>query len=304
LHQSRVRTLQDEKKKNAGLIAKMKSDPQRLLVTILVGNNIVNILTASYAAVLATNFFGSLGLGLATGVTTILILIFGEVMPKSLAYTYNTKIALRSAKLIYLFFVIFYPITFFLLGLNRYINRKLRIKPQKGISEKEIIAMVRMGVESGAIDYEEHQLIENIFEFDDVKSGEVMTPLYKVKMLNGDVPVDQIAHFVSHSEYSRYPVYEGDKDNIIGYIHVNQIMKALNSKKRTKPIKNFILPIKSVPENRKVERVFRSMKKEQSHMYLVHRIGDTKDVIGLITLENILEEIVGEIADESDDELD
>jgi len=300
LQHSRIRMMQEEKKKNANIIAKLKKDPQRLLITILIGNNVVNLFTASYAAALALNFFGSIGIGIATGVTTIFILVFGEVLPKSIAYTYNTKITRWAAKPIYFCYILFYPISFFLLILNDKMSSILKIEPSRGVTEKEIIAMARLGVEGGEIDYREHEMIENVFEFDDVEVSEAMTPLYKVKMLNASVPVDNIAHFVSRSSYSRYPVFSGEQDNIVGYINVNQIMRALNSDKRDEPLGNFIFPIVSVSENRKIESVFRSMKKDKSHMYLVYRAENKKDLLGIITMEDILEEIVGEIEDETD----
>jgi len=292
--------MQKKKQNNAYLIAKLKSNSQRLLITILIGNNIVNIFTASYATVVATNIFGSLGIGVATGATTLIILVFGEVFPKSYAFTYNTEIAIFTAKPIYFFYILFYPLSFGLLNINDLVNRRLKSKPSTGVTEEEIITMARLGVESGAIKYKEHEMIENIFEFHDTEVGDVMTPMYKVKLINGDVPVDQIAYFVSHSSYSRYPVYEDDQDNIIGYIHVNQIMRALNSNKRTELVKKFRSPVSSVPDDRRVESVFRSMKSKKNHMYLVYRKGSENDVIGIITMEDILEEIVGEIEDETD----
>jgi CBS domain containing-hemolysin-like protein len=265
-----------------------------------VGNNIVNLFTASYATVVATRFFGSFALGIATGATTLLILIFGEIFPKSFAYTNNEKIARLTAKYIYFFYVVLYPLTFLLLTLNDVLNKRFKGGPNTGVTEEEIMTMARLGVESGAIHYKEHEMIENIFEFHDAKVGDVMTPMYKVKLVNGDVPVDQIAYFVSHSLYSRYPVYEGDTDDIVGYIHVNQIMRALNSDKRDELVKKFMSPVTLVSEDWKVESVFRAMKKDKNHMYLVYRDGDKDDIIGIITMEDILEEIVGEIEDETD----
>ena len=294
--------MQKKKLKNADLIAKLKSDPQRLLITILVGNNIVNLFTASYATVVSAELFGSFALGVATGVTTFFILVFGEIFPKSFAYTHNDKVTRKAAKPIYLFYILFYPLTFLLLKLNEFANSKFKERSNVGVTEDEIITMARLGVESGAIEYKEHEMIENIFEFYDTKVGDVMTPMYKVKLLNGSVPVDQIAYFVSHSSYSRYPVYDGDQDDIMGYVHVNQVMRALNSDKRDELLKEFASPIVYTSEDQKVESVFRAMKKDKNHMYLVYREDDKDDVIGIITMEDVLEEIVGEIEDETDRE--
>ena len=286
--------------KNASLIRKLKSKPQRLLITVLIGNNVVNIFTASYATVVAISFFGSAGIGIATGMTTLFILIFGEIMPKSVAFANNMLIARITAKPLYILFVILYPISYVLVRLNRATSRIFKSTPNRGVSEEEIRVMSRLGVESGAIDYREHEMIENIFKFDDVLVDDVMTPIERAEMLDGSVPVEQIAYFVSHSGFSRYPVYDGNEDNIIGYIHVNQIMRALNSDERDKPVSKFMSPVTLVDEEVEIERVFRSMKKDKVHMYVVKSREDRKNVVGVITMEDILEQIVGEIEDETD----
>lgn len=302
LHQSRIRMMREKKRKNAAIIQKLKLQPQRLLITILIGNNAVNLFTAAYATVIATQFFGSAALGIATGGTTFFILVFGEIIPKSFAYSHNEKIAILLAWPLYLLNVIFSPVSFFLLKLNDFMNRIFAIKHTAGVTEDEIMVMARMGVESGAIEYREHEMIENVFEFDDVPVGEVMTPRYKVEMVNGEAPVEQVAHFISHSGFSRFPVYEdNDTDKIIGYIHVNAIMKALNSDERDRPVKEFVSPVDVVSEDMKIERLFRLMKKHKTHMYLVHSDKNPDAIIGLITMEDILEQIVGEIEDETDE---
>ncbi|MCR4283976.1 MAG: hemolysin family protein [Parcubacteria group bacterium] len=302
LHQSRVRMMQEKKRKNASIIEKLKSKPQRLLITVLIGNNVVNLFTAAYATIVATRFFGSAALGVATGGVTILILIFGEIVPKSFAYSHNERIALLFAWPVYLLYIVFFPIAFILLRLNKLLNKIFKIKPPVGITEEEIRTMARLGVENGAIDYSEHEMIENVFKFDDVSVGEIMTSKYKMDMLNGEAPVEQVAYFVSHSGFSRFPVYEdNDEDKIIGYIHVNQIMKALNSDERDRAVKDFISPVDAVSETMKIERLFRLMNKNQVHMYLAHKDGDPSEIIGLVTMEDILEQIMGEIEDETDE---
>ncbi|MCR4330659.1 MAG: hemolysin family protein [Patescibacteria group bacterium] len=304
LQPSRIRLMQQKKQKNADLVYKLKSHPQRLLITVLIGNNIVNLFAASFATIVAVKIFGSIGLGIATGATTLLVLIFGEIMPKSLAYSHSVAIARMVAKPLFVIYILLYPISSLLLKVSRLINYTTRSRlPQKGITEEEIRIMSRMGVENGEIDFREHQMIENIFRFDDIEVGDIMTPKYKVEFLNGMVPVQKIAHFISHSGYSRFPVYANNTDNIMGYVYVNQIMKALNSDKRDQPVSNLVLPVTVVDERMKIERAFRSMKKDQEHLYLVHRANNPEEIIGLVTLEDILEEIVGEIADETDERL-
>jgi putative hemolysin len=302
LHSGQIRLMQQKKRKNARIIAKMKHDSQRLLITILIGNNIVNLFTASLATVVAGQYFDSAAIGIATGVTTLFILIFGEIVPKSIAITHAEYLAQLVAKPVYALYIVFYPISTLLMKLNHFLSKLFGgQKKTLAVTEEEIRVMARMGVESGEIEYREREMIENIFRFDDIEVGDVMTPLYKVELLNGMVPVSQIAYFVANSRHSRFPVYDdNDTDDIIGYIHTNTILQVLNSDKRDKLVKDFISPITRIEETTKIERIFRSMKSSKNHMYMVHREGDEEDIIGLVTLEDLLEEIVGEIEDETD----
>jgi putative hemolysin len=143
-------------------------------------------------------------------------------------------------------------------------------------------------------------MIENIFEFDDIPVGEVMTPKKKIDALSGEVPVEQIAYYVSQSGFSRFPVYDGSPNTYIGYVHTNDVMRVLNSDLRETPLTSVASPITCVDETLPIESVFRMMTKERSHMYLVHKKGKREEIVGLVTMENLLEEIVGEIEDEGD----
>jgi len=285
---------------HAMIVHRLKQNPQALLSTILIGNNIVNLFTASYATVVATRYFDSAALGVATGASTILILIFGEIIPKSIAYAKNTAIACLTAWPLYFLRTLFAPLIFILGYLSTFLHKILRISGEIRVTEEEVRTMARLGVEHGSIEYREHEMIENIFRFNDIIAKDVMTPLYRVTSINGDVPIEQIAYFISHDGHSRYPVYEDDEDNIIGYIHVNHVMKALNSDKRHYPLKKFLLPISIVDETMNVERVFRALKRDRSHICLLHQEGNKEVLVGILTMEDILEEIVGDIEDETD----
>lgn len=302
LHNGQARLMQQKKLRSADLVVKLKSDPQRLLVTILIGNNIVNLFTASLATVVAAEYFGSAAVGIATGVTTFFILIFGEIVPKSIAITYAEIVSRFVALPLYGLYIVFYPISTLLMILNDQLAKLFGGSGPVGkVTEAEVRVMTRMSVESGEINYREHEMIENIFRFDDTGVADVMTPLYKVELLNGTTPIDQIAYFVSNSSYSRFPVYDNnDTDDIVGVIHVNTIMKVLNSEHRDSLVREYASDFMVVDEYMKIERIFRSMKVSKNHLYLVHRLGDPENYIGIITLEDVLEEIVGEIEDEFD----
>jgi CBS domain containing-hemolysin-like protein len=291
--------MQGKKKKGADLAHALKKEPERLLVTILIGNNIAQFSAASIATVLGFEYFGSVGAGVATGAFTLISLIFGDIIPKTTAIAHNTVLVCLYSRPLHFFFALFYPLVWFLLKLQDSLSKFLNVKHQAIVSEEEIRVMSRLGVEHGEIEQSEHEMIENVFKFDDVKVRDIMTPEAKMEVLYGDIPIEQIAHFVSHSGYSRFPVEEEGK--IIGYIHVNQIMRALNSDERERTVAEFASPIQAIDENMTVDRVFLLMKKSKSHMYLIHAEGDSADIIGIVTMEDVIEEIVGEIEDETDE---
>ncbi len=301
IRHSQVRIMQDHKKKNANLVHYLKDNPERLLITILIGNNIAQFSAAACATLWGVEAFGTIGAGISTGITTFCLLIFGDMLPKSFAISRNMFLVPLFAKPLYFFVVLFSPITWFLLKLHHFFVSAMKVKKQPIVSEEEIRAMSRLGVEHGEIDQGEQEMIEKIFRFDDVKVGDIMTPIDRVEVLNGDVPVEQIAYFVSQSGFSRFPVHDGGTaERIVGYVHVNDIMKALNSDDRERPVIDLIDPIKCVSENRTVDSIFRSMQKSRHHLYLVYE-DEHKTAVGIVTMENVLEEIVGEIKDETDD---
>lgn len=300
LTQAQVRSMTRNKIPGSDLVRHLKSHPQDLLSTILIGNNLVNLFTASYATVVATNYFESAAIGIATGVTTVFILIFGEIIPKSIAYSKNESIARFASRPLWLLRWVFSPLIWGLRLIHKALFRLFKIREDARVTEEEIRTVARLGVEHGTIDYREHEMLERVFRFDDTSVREVMTPLYRVILLNGNVPVEQIAHFVSHDGHSRYPVYEGDEGNIVGYIHINDMMKALHSDDRDRPVGTFAQKIVSVKETTSIERVFRRLNRDHSHIALVRSKGATRSVIGIVTMEDIVEELVGEIQDETD----
>lgn len=303
LSPAQTRRLLDEKKKNANLIWRLKQKPQRLLITILIGNNIVNVLTAAVATVMAVQTFGDAGIGIATGIVTLVILVFGEITPKSLAQKNNVWLASKIAPVLYLLTLLFYPVSWFLIRFNNFVaHHLLKYKPIEQVTEAEIRSLARLGVEQGVIDYREREMIENILKFNDIQVSEIMTPRYKMVMLNGDVPIDQIAFFVAQTGFSRYPVYDDEEDNIVGYVHLNDIVKKLKSAERDFLVKNIVRPVRKVSEQRSIERVFRSMIRRKDHLVLVVRENNNNDTIGLVTLEDLLEQLVGDIHDETDNE--
>ena len=296
LSSAKVKELVLAKKQNAELLQSLLNKKHKLLVVILLGNNLVNIGAASLATLAAIEVFGTAGVGVATGVMTLIILIFGEMYPKAYFQINAVKIALLFAPVIYVLQLILWPIVFIL---ERLLALLTKGKTGEKISETEFKALSRLAVEKGVLDFEEHEMIMNVLEFNDREVKEVMTPRYRIEVLNDDADVDQVAYFMAQTGFSRYPVYHNQKDNIIGYVHVADIMKVLNSDERDKEIENVVQPVIRLREDTKINVAFNKMRRKQSHMAIIVR-GD--DLLGLVTMEDVLEEIVGEILDENDEE--
>jgi len=290
---ARVKALVEEKKKNSHILVKILSKKNKLLVVILLGNNLVNVYTASLTTIWIHQRFGSAAIGITTGIVTFLILVFGEMYPKAYFQSNAEKIALKFSPVIYILQIILYPI---ILILEKILNLLTNNK-NEFISENEFKAVSRMAVESGTIEFEEHEMILNILKFNDKPVKDIMIPRYKMTIVNEDAEIDQIAYFMAHKGFSRYPVYHNQEDNIVGYVHVIDIMKVLNSNSRENTIKKYVQPIIKIEETEKINNIFNKMRRKRTHIALVSR---KERLLGMVTLEDILEEIVGEIEDEND----
>lgn len=292
-----VKSMVIAKKKNAKLLEKLLKNKKRLLVVILLGNNLVNITAAGMMSLWVEQKIENGALGIATGAMTLLILIFGEMYPKALAQNHAEKLALIFSPIIYTLEIIFYPIIILLEKLLTLITGN---KIKNIVSEQELKAFSRLAVEHGVLKFKEHEMIMNIINFEEKTAKEVMTPRYKMSVINEDAEIDKIAHFISKEGFSRYPVFHNQEDNITGYIHIIDIMRVLNSENREDEIKKYVEPIIKIDANIKIDRVLKKMIKRRIHIALVYR--NKKQLIGMLTLEDLLEEIVGEIRDENDEE--
>jgi CBS domain containing-hemolysin-like protein len=273
------------------LISRMKEDPHRLLSTILIGNNVVNVGASSLATILAIDLFPGYAVGIATGVMTFLILVFGEVFPKSIATQNNVFIARLAIYPIYWLSITCYPILLFLNFIPR-ITGKIKKSPH--VTEEELLTIVEAVEEEGQIKEEEKELIHNIFEFDDTAASEIMTPRGDMFVIDIDLELDLIG--ILESGFSRIPVIEGDIDHIINIKDL--FLHSVSGKDLD--VRRIMRAPYFVPENKKLDSLLQQFKKRRNHMAIV--VDEHGGVSGLITLEDALEEIVGEITDETDKE--
>ena len=277
------------------LIEKMKGDPHRLLSTILIGNNIVNVGAAAIATSMAIDMFTSYAVGLATGVMTLLILVFGEVMPKTIAERNNLFVAKMSIYPVYWLSILFFPIILFLTFIP-IITSKIKRTPS--VTEEELLTFVEVVEEEGEIKEEEKELIHNIFEFDDTNASEIMTPRADMFVLNSDEKLD--LKMIAESGFTRIPVIEDDIDHVIGIFNIKDLFMRLAKGNTEIDIREIMTEPYFVPENKKLDSLLRQFKRRKHHMAIV--VDEHGGVSGLITMEDALEEIVGEIRDETDKE--
>jgi len=275
------------------LIKKMKDDPHRLLSTILIGNNIVNVGAAALATAIMIRLIPGYAVGVATGIMTFLILIFGEIFPKSIATRNNILIAKLVIFPVYWFSILFTPAIIFLNFIPK-VTGKIHRKPQ--VTEAELMTFVEVVEEEGEIKEEERKFIHNIFEFDDTNACEIMTP--RADMFVIDINEELRLEEIVKSGFTRIPVIEGDIDHVVGILNLKDLLLHQATSQTGVEVRQIMREPYFVPENKKLDNLLQQFKKRKQHMAIV--IDEHGGVSGLITLEDALEEIVGEIVDETD----
>ncbi|MGC8889544.1 MAG: hemolysin family protein [bacterium] len=303
----RLKQLESEGDKRAKRLNNLLKDSTRLLSTILLGNNLAqNALTSLVTVVVITwlrslGVIGSdLGILLSTIITTFLILIFAEVTPKSYAFQKAEDVALFTASPLSLICKIFSPLASFLTGIANGILRLFGLKlvnPEPFVTEEEIKALVDMGEEEGVIEEEEKEMIENVFELSETVAREVMVPRVDIVALDVSSSLEEVIDIINMSGHSRIPIYEETIDNIVGIIYAKDILKFLD-KKTTPSVRSIMRPPYYVPETKPIDELFKEMRNQKVHMAII--IDEYGGTAGLVTIEDILEELVGEIMDEYD----
>ncbi len=282
------------KKGNAKLVTKLKSDPQRLLITILIGNNLVNIAAASLATIIVADLFGSSVVGITTGIMTLIILVFGEITPKSLSIKYNQSICSLLARPVLLIENILLPISW--LFEKVYPKGGLRVP---AITEEELRIMTSVGVEEGTVEKKEAEIIKKVFQLNDITAGDVMTPRSKIYALKENRKLKGVKGKIINSSFSRIPVYKKSIDQISGILYKNDALIHLaKNKSDDVRLKKIARKAIFVPESMFVDELMREFQVKHVHMAVV--VNEYGEVTGIATLEDVIEELVGEIIDETD----
>lgn len=295
----RMKALADEGSAAAARVIKILDNYSKMLSTILVGNNIVNLSASSLTTILATNLAGSYGVGIATGILTLTILLFGEIIPKNTAMCYSQKISLLYSGIILLLMKLFTPVVYIIGKLSAVISRLLHIDMSRRSSlmtETELKTYVDVSHEDGVIETEEREIIYNVFDFSDAVAKDIMIPRIDMVSVSLDMSYDEVTAVFKEYMYTRLPVYEDDKDNIIGLINIKDFI--LLSDRKSFRIKDILREAYYTYEYKKTADLMMEMREIAANVaFVLNEYGATA---GMITLEDLLEEIVGEIRDEYD----
>jgi putative hemolysin len=301
LSKIRVKQMIENREKGANRINKLLSDPSRLLSAILIGNNVVNIGASSLMTSLAIDAFGNTGVGVATGIMTLLILVFGEITPKSLAAKNSEKISVRLSGFIEFVTNLLTPISFVLNIITDFLVKLLGGEVDKKkpfITQEELKTIVNVSYKEGVLEGEEKDMIYNVFDFSDSQVNDVMVPRTEIVAIDVDLPYEEIIKIINKEQYSRIPVYENTIDNIIGILYVKDLLFLDVNKESPFDLRKYIRQPYFTPEYKSIKELFKEMRTNRNHMVvIIDEYGGTE---GIVTIEDVVEEIVGDIEDEYD----
>ena len=298
LNKIRLKSKAEAGDSRAALTLRMAEDYDRLLSTILIGNNIVNITATTVGTVLFTDLVGQgYGPTVSTVVLTVTVLIFGEISPKSIAKESPEAFAMASAPLLRVLLAVLTPLNFLFSQWKRVLGRIIRTSDDQGITEEELITMVSEAENEGGLDEHESELIRSAIEFGDLEVGDILTPRVEIAAVARDATMDEVGAVFAESGYSRLPVYQNSLDDIMGVVHEKDFYAARYRGQTS--LEGCIAPIHYTTPNTRVDHLLRTLQVEKSHMaVVVDEYGGTE---GIVTMEDIVEELVGEIWDEHDE---
>lgn len=296
-NKTRLRTMAEKGNKRAALVNRLNEKYDRLLSTILIGNNIVNLTAASIGTVLFVRLYGDIGATVSTVVLTVLVLIFGEITPKNVAKDCPEKLAMFSAPIIRVLIWIFTPLNF-LFGLwKKLVSKVLHLESDSKMSQEELLMLVEEVREGGTIDSEEGDLLKNAIEFNDMRAEDILTHRVDLEAVDIESTKEEIAEVFTQSKFARLPVYEDSIDNIIGILNMKDFYDGTGI--TAKSIRDIMTKPLFVLKSEKIDELLKLLQETKSQMAVI--LDEYGGTLGIVTLEDILEELVGEIWDEHDE---
>lgn len=296
ISRARARGLLETERRGAAALVSLKANPERLLVTLLIGNNVANIGAASVATYSATLAFGSAGVGIATGAMTLLVLFFGEIVPKSIAARNAETYALLIAPGLVLLSRLLAPISLPFVALTRMVVPQVTVLPS--VTEAEIRSLTEMGHRGGGIEEHERELIERAFLLDSTRAWQIMTPRVDIEAWPDDTSLGEIKEQLDSSQFTRIPIYNGSLDDVTGIVHVRDAYRAMASGRTGQRLSDIAREPFFVPATVSLVQLLGEFRGRRVHLGIV--VDEHGGTDGLVTLEDILEELVGEIDDELD----
>jgi len=295
---ARAEALVRSKRPGSQALYQLKRHPVRMLTAILIGNNVVNIAASAMATVIATERFGHLGPGIAVGGLTILILIFGEITPKSLATRYSERISLTIAPFLIGFMRLIFPLVWLFGHFTNWIQSIAQAEEDPTVTEAELISLVEHGEEEGTIEKDERELIERVFVLNDLTANDVMTPVRRLLMLDGHHNIRDILATVLDGTYSRIPLYGENPNEVQKVLFVRDMLEAVISGHSDASAFSVARPPYFVPENQPLDDLLTAFRRNKQQLAIV--VDESGYVQGVVTLEDLIEELFGEIYDETD----
>ena len=296
LNRARLKSLVDRGQKRAADTLALADRYDELLSTILVGNNIVNIALSSIATVMFIELYPKYGATIATAVATVVVLIFGEISPKSLAKESPEKFAMFSAPIIKLFATILKPINWLFACWKKFLAKMFNADGNRPITEDELLTMVEEAETEGGIDEGQSELIQNAIEFNDLEAWDVLTPRVDIKAVEIDEDEEEVAKLFLETGFSRLPVYEDDLDNIIGVLNQKDFHNFIKGGKAS--MSEYVKPVIFVAGSMRIAQLLKKLQTVKTHIAII--VDEYGGTYGLVTMEDIIEELVGEIYDEHD----
>jgi len=301
LSRLRLRHLAETKPKRANIVEHILKEPEKLIGTILLGNNLVNVAMSAIATAIAISIWGVRGIAYVTALLTLVILIFAEITPKVYAKYFNERISFITAPVLNVIMAILNPVVVVVTYISTKVLAMIGVDVSKIkrplMTEEEIQTCIKMGWDEGAITAEERKMLSRVFTLNDKTVGQVMVPKEKMAVLDLNASITELTKNIVKTGYSRFPVKKGDDLEIVGFVHGKDILRFLNRKK-PRSLKKIMRPPFFVPADRKIDAQLRSFQEKKLHQAVV--LDNDGKVAGLITLEDMLEELVGSIQDEHD----
>ena len=297
LNKTRLKVLADNGNKRAALALKLSEDYDKLISTILIGNNIVNIMVASIGTLLFVGLYGDIGATVSTIVVTVVVLIFGEITPKSVAKDTPERFAMFSAPFIRLWIWVLTPLNFLFSQWKKLVSRFFKTNDDAKMSHEELLLFMEDVEQDGGIDENEGELLRNVLEFRDLTAAEILTHRIELEAVDIDESHEEIARAFTQSRFSRLLVYRDTIDQIVGVLHQKDFY--INGKMTDQPITAIMTEPLFVYQHTKIRDILKMLQHQKSHVAVV--VDDFGGTLGIVTMEDILEELVGEIWDEHDE---